>query len=123
MTQSSSLHIDKRRRVYVRLIGDIRHALNQAFVEEHDARGLTRTEIADLLGTSKSFVTRKLTGTSNMTIETLADLAFALERRVRINLSSPTVAQGSNTPKTRDQPKTTPAPLVEKDATVETLAI
>ena len=37
---SSKIRVDKRRRTYIRLIGEIRHALNQALAEEHEKRGL-----------------------------------------------------------------------------------
>lgn len=93
---SSDLVLDKRRRTYVRLIGEIRHALNQALVEENARRGLTRAEIARILGKNKSVITRKLTGTSNMTLETLADLAYALDRPVQVQLPSRHAATGSN---------------------------
>jgi transcriptional regulator with XRE-family HTH domain len=86
--KSSSLHIDRRRRSYVRLLGEIQHALNQALSEEHQRRGLTRAEMARIIGKNKSFVTRKLTGVDNMTLETFADLAFALDRPVRVSLLS-----------------------------------
>ena len=85
---SSDLVLGKRRRTYVRLIGEIRHALNQALVEESARRGLTRAEIARCLGKNKSVITRKLAGTSNMTLETLADLAYALDRPVKVQLPS-----------------------------------
>jgi len=93
---SSNLSSDKRRRTYVRLIGEIRHALNQALQEEHERRDLTRTRIAEVLSTDKSFVTRKMNGTSNMTLETLADLAFALDRVVKVQLLSRAPPLGSN---------------------------
>ncbi len=78
--------MDKRQRTYVRLIGAIRHALNQALTEEHARRGLTQADMARLLDRNPSFISRKLNGTSNMTLETLADLAYALDRPVRIAL-------------------------------------
>lgn len=92
----SKISIDKRRRTFVRLIGDIHNKLNQALAEEYERRQLTRTEMADMLGTNKSFVTRKLNGTSNMTLETLADLAFALDRVVKVQLISRTSSETSN---------------------------
>lgn len=95
MTSSSSA-ISARRRTYVRLIGEIRHALNQALTEEHAARGLTKTDIARILNKDKSFVTKKLTGMSNMTLETLADLAFAMNRPVHVSVPSRTPFGGSN---------------------------
>jgi transcriptional regulator with XRE-family HTH domain len=94
---SSSLRLNPRRRTYVRLIGEIRHALNQALAEEHASRGLNRADMARAIGRDKSFVTRKLTGLSNMTLETLSDLAFALGRSVKIELAAKAqTSAGSN---------------------------
>ena len=104
--QSFNLEIDKRRRTYVRLIGEIQHALNQALTEEHTSRNLTKAQIATLLGKNKSFVTRKLSGSSNMTLETLADLAWALNRPVRVSLpSSGRAGDNSALPATETQPR------------------
>ena len=93
---SFKIPLSKRRRTYVRLIGDIQHVLNQALSEEHAARGLTRAGIAAALGKDKSFVTRKLTGEGNMTLETLADFAFALDRSVQVFLPRRTEEPGRN---------------------------
>ncbi len=83
---SFNLKSDPRRRTFVRLIGDIRHALNEALAEEYARRKLTKADIAKALKTNKSFVTRKLSGESNMTLATLADLAYALDRTIKITL-------------------------------------
>lgn len=94
--KSSNLRLSKRRRTYVRLLGEIQHALLDALDEENRARGLTRAEIARAIGRNKSFVTRKLNGQSNMTLESLADLAFALDRPVKVKLPSRVATTGSN---------------------------
>ena len=78
--KSSRLHIPKRRRVFARFLGRIQHAILEALAEEHEKRGLTRAEIARILGTDKASITKKLTGTRNMTIESIADFAFAMGR-------------------------------------------
>ena len=88
--------IDKRRQTYIRLLGEIAHALNKALDEEHAQRGLTQADIARMLGKQKSFVSRKLSGDTNMTLETLADLAYALDRPVRVSLPSRVPAVGQN---------------------------
>jgi transcriptional regulator with XRE-family HTH domain len=79
---------NKRRRTYTRLVGEIQHVLNQALTEEHAARGLTKAAMADTLGWHRSSITKLLSGTRNMTLETLADLAFALNRPVKVSLPS-----------------------------------
>jgi transcriptional regulator with XRE-family HTH domain len=78
------------------LLGEIQNALLDALDDEHRRRGLTRAGIARIIGRNKSFVTRKLNGQGNITIETLADLAFALDRLVKVKLPSRVAAQGSN---------------------------
>ena len=55
---------------------------------EDSEGGVTRKELADRLGRSKGFVTQLLSGERNLTLRTLADLAFALDRRVEIRLAS-----------------------------------
>jgi transcriptional regulator with XRE-family HTH domain len=112
---SSSLSIDARRRTYVRLIGEIRHALNQALTEEHTARGLTKADIARLLGKDKSFVSKKLAGTSNMTLETLADLAFAMNRPAHVSLPSRSAAKGVNSVLTDTTKSETSPPIRRGD--------
>jgi len=47
-------------------------------------QGVTRTELARRIGKSKGFVTQILNGQHNMTLRTLADLAWALDARVRV---------------------------------------
>jgi hypothetical protein len=78
--KSSKLHLPKRRRVFVRFLGKIQNAILEALAEEHEKRGLTRAEIARILETDKASITKKLNGTRNMTIETIADFAFAMDR-------------------------------------------
>jgi transcriptional regulator with XRE-family HTH domain len=77
-------------------MGEIRHALNQALSEEFSTRKLTRKHIADILEVDKSFITKKFSGEGNMTLETLADLAFALDRPVKVTLPSRAPAVRSN---------------------------
>lgn len=78
--------IDKRRRTYVRLMGEIQHVLNEALSAEYEKRGLTKTEIGKILGLGRSAISKKFDGRHNMTLETLADLAFALDRPVKVAL-------------------------------------
>ena len=49
-----------------------------------DEQDVNKTQLAQLLGTSKSNITNLLAGTRNMTMHTLADLAFVLGNRVEM---------------------------------------
>src|SRR5665213_1435299 len=94
--KSSNPRISKRRRTFVRMLGEISHELNNALDEENKERGLTLTEVAKIIDRHKSFVSRKFTGDSNMTLQTLADLAYALDRPVKVSLPPRTAKAGSN---------------------------
>jgi transcriptional regulator with XRE-family HTH domain len=47
-------------------------------------QGTSRAQLAERLGTTKSFVSQVLNGHRNMTLGTLADIAFALEIQVKV---------------------------------------
>jgi len=47
-------------------------------------KGLTRAELAKRIGKTRGFVTQVLAGNRNMTLRTLADLAYALDARVKV---------------------------------------
>jgi transcriptional regulator with XRE-family HTH domain len=96
--KSSNPHVSKRRRTFIRMLGEISHELNTALEEEYSARGLTLTEIAKIIERHKSFVSRKFSGDSNMTLQTLADLAYALNRPVKVALPSRLPKTGVNRP-------------------------
>lgn len=49
-----------------------------------DASELRRKDLAKRLGVSKPFVTQVMSGDRNMTLRTLADLAFALGHRIEV---------------------------------------
>lgn len=51
------------------------------------ANQMTKAELASKLGTSKSHITQLLNGARNMTLRTLADIGFALNRKPRFKLA------------------------------------
>ena len=91
-----TIKLEGERRTYVRMIGKIRDELNRALSEEQSRRGLSKADLARAMGRDRAFVTRKLAGSSNMTLETLAAIAHALGRRVDVSVPSPERALGSN---------------------------
>jgi transcriptional regulator with XRE-family HTH domain len=56
----------------------------EVIAELLEEQQVTRKELADKLGRSKGFVTQVLAGDRNMTLRTLANLSFALERRIEL---------------------------------------
>jgi transcriptional regulator with XRE-family HTH domain len=63
-----------------RLVTEIGELISRIMREE----AITRTELADRLGTSRAFVTKLLRTGSNMTARTLADVFFALGYSLRV---------------------------------------
>jgi plasmid maintenance system antidote protein VapI len=66
-----------------RLIAD---AAEEIYVAMERGGGTTRAALADRLGKSKAFVTQILSGSRNLTLRTLADIAEALGQRVELRL-------------------------------------
>ena len=66
------------------LILQVTETLTQAL---EDAE-MTRVEVAKRLGKSPGFVSQVLGGGRNLTLRTVADIAYALSRRPRLKLSS-----------------------------------
>lgn len=57
-------------------------ALEVERLMEHE--GITRTELSDRIESSRPYITKVLSGDANMTLKTLAKLANALGRRVKV---------------------------------------
>jgi transcriptional regulator with XRE-family HTH domain len=72
----------KRRRIYEReaLAFEAAELISRLMEEQQ----VSKTDLARRVGTSKSHVTQLLSGSRNMTLRTLADLAFALGHKVEI---------------------------------------
>jgi transcriptional regulator with XRE-family HTH domain len=60
--------------------------------------GVTRAALAERTGTSKGYITQLLSGRRNMTLRTLADLAYALEHRLTFQAVSRSVGTATDLP-------------------------
>lgn len=60
------------------------NAIAEAMIEE----GVSRAQLAERLGCSRSHVTQALSGNRNITVRTLADMAWALGRQVDLRLGA-----------------------------------
>ena len=49
-------------------------------------RGITKKELADRLGTSQAWISKVLRGDSNFSIETMCNLAEAIQQKVHIHM-------------------------------------
>jgi DNA-binding phage protein len=78
-----------RRRVFLSLISDIERDLRAAFVRWSKENNGTQSSLAKILGINRSAVHRRLTGRANLTIETIADMVWALGYCIHVDIFHP----------------------------------
>jgi plasmid maintenance system antidote protein VapI len=62
-------------------------------------KNISRTDLARSLGCSKAFVTKLFSGTANVTIETMARMALAVDSEVHIQVSTRKATRASSAKK------------------------
>jgi transcriptional regulator with XRE-family HTH domain len=87
--------IGARSRTAGRRLGRVRRELLRAVTEEKRA-GLTQQELARRLADKRSNINRQLSGEGEITLRSLADLAWALDREITFELRRPADAVGQN---------------------------
>jgi hypothetical protein len=87
--------IDARSRTAGRFIGRVRRELLKAITEEKGG-GLTQQELARRLERHRSNINRQLSGEADITLRSLADLAWALDREITFELRRPDNTEGQN---------------------------
>jgi hypothetical protein len=87
--------IGERSRTAGRFIGRVRRELLRAVTEEKQA-GLTQQELARRLESRRSNINRQLSGEAEITLRSLADFAWALDREITFELRRPDQAEGQN---------------------------
>lgn len=88
---------DDKRSTYLGLAGSIESQLRQAYAKRHEQGRETQASLAEKLGVNRSAVNRRLLGHTNMTIETLANMVWALGYGVKIEIFDPDTAATANT--------------------------
>ena len=85
----SSHKIDPRRKMFLYLAGQIESQLREAYARKYQSGTLTQSSLAKKLGVNRSAVHRRLTGQTNMTIETIADMVWALDHAISVKIYDP----------------------------------
>ena len=62
--------------------------VTESICNSMEEQGLRKADLAEALGTSRANITQLLSGARNMTLRTLADLAFTCGMRAEIDLTS-----------------------------------
>lgn len=80
---------NNRRSVYLKLAGEIEGQLRQAYAKRNEQKRETQVSVAEKLGVDRSAVNRRLVGRTNMTIETIADMVWALGHCIKVEIFDP----------------------------------
>ncbi|MBE0532648.1 MAG: helix-turn-helix transcriptional regulator [Rhodospirillales bacterium] len=119
-------HIDARRKKFVDLIGRVHLEIGNAVHDWTTAENVSKTDLARILGCNKSVLSRRLNGTANLTLKTIADLAWATgrdidfalpkaaHRNVPVQAPRPVVTRVSATTTTTEAPTTRVVTLVHR---------
>ena len=95
---SYDIKIDPKSRAAGRFIGQVRKALVSAAIEEKNETGVTQLQIASKVGVNRSVINRLLRGEANLTLRSVAEIAWALGWEPRFTLSrKPQIAPVSYT--------------------------
>ena len=78
-----------RHQIYLNLSGSIDSQLRDAYAKRHDVGIDTQVSIGDKLGVGRSVINRRLLGHTNMGIETLADMVWALGQCIKVDIFNP----------------------------------
>ena len=87
---------DARRATFLALSSQIEGQMREAYDRLYHAGKATQTSLAAKLSVNKSAIHRRLTGRNNMTIETIADMVWALELAIKVEIFVPYLDHTSN---------------------------
>ena len=104
---SFELKISPKDRAAGRFIGTVRKALIKAALDEKDRSGITQQAIAQKLNVNRSVVNRLLRGDSNLTLRSVAEIAWALELKPVFELEPHKIISGTNIPSQFSSPAST----------------
>ena len=104
----TSFHFDigSRARHAGRFIGRVRGELLRVLAEKKAKAAFPQQALAEKLGIERSLINRQLSGEANLSLRSLADLAWAMDMEISFELKEPVARAGQNQP-ILDQPMTT----------------
>lgn len=94
---SYELRIDEKQRAGSRFIAKVGKAITIAALDERQNSGITQQSIANKLNVNRSVINRWLRGGANLTLRTLAEIAWALGFEIVFELRKRGVREGRNT--------------------------
>jgi transcriptional regulator with XRE-family HTH domain len=92
--------IGSRARHAGRFIGRVRGELLRALLERKTETGLSQQTLARKLDADRAQINRQLSGEANLSLRSLADLAWAMDMEISFELKKPAASAGQNQPMT-----------------------
>jgi hypothetical protein len=86
---SSRTRANGRRSLFLRLSAHIERQLREAYDRKFRAKEATQSSLAEKLGINRSAIHRRLTGRTNMRLDTLADMVWALDHEIDVCIYDP----------------------------------
>jgi DNA-binding phage protein len=89
-------NINEKSREASRFLSHVRDEIQRAFIEEKRDNKLTQQAVAEKLGVNRSVINRQLKGEENLTLRTVAELAWAMGWKPKFELVRRRRSAGSN---------------------------
>ena len=105
--------------MYLSLAGQVESQLREAYGRRHAAGQATQSGLADKLGINRSAVHHRLMGHHNMTIETIADMVWALGHDIRVRVFDPSESRSNSEANPNADPLVDDVPLTDTGASNE----
>lgn len=80
------IELDPKEQAAADLITDVGFKLQNTLSEAKTGRKITQRELADILGIDRSRVNKCFSGYSNLTLKSLAELAWALDKKAIVSI-------------------------------------
>jgi hypothetical protein len=96
----TNFHFDigGRARSAGRFIGKVRNELLRALSEKKAESGICQQSLAGKLDVERALINRQFSGEANLSLRSLADLAWAMGMEISFELKPPAVNAGQNQP-------------------------
>jgi hypothetical protein len=84
--------------MFLKLSSQIEGQLREAYAEKHAAGVLNQSTLAKRLSVGRSVINRRLNGRINMTEESIADMVWAMDYDIDINIFDPSESSANHKP-------------------------
>jgi hypothetical protein len=96
--------------MFLNLSGQIESQLREAYGRKFQAGAANQTSLAKKIGIGRSTVHRRLMGHTNMTTESIADMVWALDHAIKVEIYDPQLVHGLNYMIQSEPPAARPVP-------------